>query len=266
VLFIFDIRYGNLYLPNLRSKKLFKSSATIIGPIIAALIIVIGAERIGQDIWLVLTAVGTVGVVIVAVFYPLIIQWWQRPKLEIGFFEPEPPHLRKTPAYQSGQLLQGVTLYPLSIRLRNIGKIAAKNAQPQISSMGEKVSGKWETQKNWIPAPVRWGFDEFALPITGRPTEEKDLIPDRAYFFNFGVLRTDHPNHFLLNPIAMPGGQKTKYPPGKFCFELTVYAQGADPAIKYFHIEWLGGCTQKFQNVKKQIIIKTGDKPPWPKH
>ena len=240
---------------------MFKSFATIIGPIIAALIIVIGAERIGQDIWLVLTAVGTVGAVIVAVFYPLIIQWWQRPKLEIGFFEPEPPHLRKTPLYQGGQLVQSVTLYPLSVRLKNIGKMSAKNAQPQVTNMGEKVAGKWETQKNWIPAPVRWGLDEPAL----RPTGEKNLIPDRSYFFNFGVLRTDDPDHFLLNPIAMPGGQKTKYLPGEFCFELTIYAQGADPSKKYFHIEWLGGCTQNFQNVKKQIKIKTGDKPPWPK-
>jgi hypothetical protein len=38
VLFIFDIHYGNLYLSNLRSKKLFKPSAIIIGCIAAAAI------------------------------------------------------------------------------------------------------------------------------------------------------------------------------------------------------------------------------------
>lgn len=241
-------------------------STFIIGCIIAASIIVAGAKYIGQDIWIALTAIGTVGAVIVAVFYPTIIQQWQKPKLEIDYFEPEPPHLRQTPVYQGGQLLQGVGLYPLSIRLTNTGKIPAKNAQPQITGMGEKIGGKWQTQKNWIPAPVRWGLDEVALMSTGRPTEEKDLIPERPYFFNFGVLRTDIPDEFLLNPIAMPGGQKTAYPIGEFCFELTVYAQGADPAKKYFHIEWKGGCTHNFKKVKTSIIIKTMDNPPWPNH
>jgi hypothetical protein len=208
-------------------------------------------------------AVGTIGAVVWAIFHQYILERLQRPYLEVGFFEPESPHLRKTPVYQGGKRVPDVTLYPLSIRLTNTGKSLAKNAQPQITAMGRNVGGTWKIQTNWIPAPIRWGLDEPTLLATGRPTEEKHLIPDRPYFFNFGVLRTDRSDHFLLNPIAMPGGQATEYSTGEFCFELTVFAERVDPIRKYFHIHWDGGCSEDFEEVKRRVRIDVRDNPPW---
>ncbi len=97
----------------------------------------------------------------------------------------------------------------------------------------------------------------------GQPTEERDLTPHRPYFFNFGIIRTDLPLSFLLNPITMPGDQDIDYSPGEFCFELTVFAERAEPARKYFHIQWDGGCTDNFEEVKTRIRIFARDDPPW---
>lgn len=231
--------------------------------IIAAIIIVLGAYLVGESIWNALTAIGTIGAVVLALYLQLFRTRRQRPILEIGLFEPSPPHLRQTPGtnIKTGKVIG--TLYPLSIRLENTGRTLAKNAQPLITAMGYTEDGAWKTHPNWIAAPLRWGLDEYAILATGRPTEEKDLVPHRPYFFNLGLLGTDDPRSFRLNPINMPGGQQTLYDPGEFCFELTVFAEAAEPAKKYFNIQWDGECTDNFEEVKKKIRIHLRDRPPW---
>lgn len=242
---------------------MFRSFAIIIGPVIAALILVLGALHADKEVWSALAAIGTISAVVVAIFYPFFLEWIKRPKLEIGLYVSQSPHLRKTPLTKDGMPVPNVSLYPLSIRLKNTGKMLAKNAQPQITAMGQKENGRWKVPENWIDAPVQWGLDEYALMTTGQPTEEKNLVPERSYFFNLGALRTDRPDDFFLSATLMPGGQKSIYTPGEFCFELTVYAEAAKSAKKYFHFNWHGGCSDNFEDVKKRITIKVKDKSPW---
>lgn len=240
-----------------------KTYGTPLAIIVAAVIIVAGAHLVGESIWNALTAIGTISAVVLALYLQLFRTWKRRPVLEIGYFEPKPPHLRCTPGtnIKTGEVVG--TLYPLSIRLLNKGRTLAKNAQPLITAMGSIEDGKWTIHPNWIPAPLRWGLDEYTILATGKPTEEKDLIPHRPYFFNLGLLGTDAPKFFRLNPITMPGGQLTHYGPGEFCFELSAFAEKAEPTKKYFHIQWDGGCTENFEEVKKKIRIFSRDNPPW---
>jgi hypothetical protein len=213
--------------------------------------------------WSALAAIGTISAVIWAIYHQGILAWINRPTLEIvGPYELEPPHLRRVPITdQKGSEVD--ISYQLSIQIENTGKAIAKSAQPLVSGMGRLVDEKWEVQANWIAAPIRWALD-IAADIGGDlPTEERDLIPHRPYVFNFGSLRADSPSLFLLNTIAMPGNQDRVYKPGEFCFECKVFAEGADPVKKYFHIKWHGGFSREHEDVREIIQVHLEDRPPW---
>jgi len=61
----------------------------------------------------------------------------------------------------------------------------------------------------------------------------------------------------------MPGGQLPQYLAGEYCFEVTAFAEGADPTKKYVHIQWDGQCTEDFEEVKSKIRVYLNDRPPW---
>jgi len=246
-----------------------KSSLTPLASKLAGVLIVLGLVMcviyVDQSYWPAIAAIGTVGVVIWAIFSETILRRQRRPILKISTFELEPPHLRQVPLRHVRGELADISGYPLSIQLVNTGETLAKSAQPLVTGVGRFEDGKWQTHDNWIPAPIRWALDIPAELGAGEPTQEKDLIPHRPYVFNLGILRTDRPDLFFLNPITMPGNQAVDYSPGEFCFELKVFAEGTEPATKYVHIQWKGGCTVNFNKVKKRIRICLLDNPPWPK-
>lgn len=246
-----------------------KLSWTPLASKLVGILIVLGLVTcvvyVDQSYWPAIAAIGTVGVVIWAIFSETILRRWRRPILKISTFGLEPTHLRQVPLRHVGGGLAHISGYPLSIQLVNTGETLAKSAQPLVTGMGRFEDGKWQIHDNWIPAPIRWALDISAEIGAGEPTQEKDLIPHRPYVFNFGILRTDHPNSFFLNPITMPGNQPVNYSPGEFCFELKVFAEGTEPARKYVHVQWEGGCSVNFNKVKKRITICLLDNPPWPK-
>jgi len=226
--------------------------------------------------WRALAAVGTIAAVFWAVYHQGILTWIDRPILKIVEpYEPEPPYLRKVPLrFKENRIVAGrvvevevarVTSYQLSIRIKNIGKTIAKNTSLLVSKMGQFKNGKWDIQPNWIPAPIRWALDVPADVGGAIPTEERNLIPERPYAINLGALRMDYPNSFVLNAIIMPGNQDRMYEPGVFCFECTAFAEGADSATKYVRIEWDGGCSEDFDEVKKRIKVYLEDRAPWKK-
>lgn len=230
--------------------------------VLAAVIFVAGAFFASDNIWLALTAVGTVSAVVYAIFQQTILAHWNRPVLEMSFFEPDPPHLRQTPAtnIQTGERVG--TLYPLSIRLQNKGKTIAKNARVLITNMGTISEGEWETQANWVAPYILWALDEPAM-LSGQPTGDRDLVPERPYIFNLGQLGTRFPDTFKLRVVSMPGGQLVDYPAGEYCFEVTAFAEGADPRKKYVHVQWDGQCTEDFETVKGRIRVYLLDRSPW---
>lgn len=254
-------------------KKLTTPWAILIGLVVGflffAVILLVGAHKIGHSVWNALTAigttfaaVGTVGAVILALYLQIYLVRSRRPILELSPYELKPPHLRRVLGRDSQTGEKVCILYPLSIRLKNKGKTLAKRAQPLVTGLIRKIDGKWEHEDPWIPVPIRWGLDEYAELSTGRPTEERDLVPERSYIFNLGVLRTDISDHFRLNETVIPGNQPNAYPPGEFCIEVTAYAEDAEPITKYFHIIWGGGCTEDFNEVREKIRIFIRDSLP----
>ena len=128
--------------------------------------------------------------------------------------------------------------------------------------MGMISEGKWETQTNWVAPYILWALDEPALR-SGQPTQDRHLVPERPYIFNLGQLGTRYPDVFILRVVSMPGGQRIEYFAGEYCFEVTAFAEGADPAKRYFHIQWDGQCTEDFEEVKSKIRVYSKDRSPW---
>jgi hypothetical protein len=226
------------------------------GIIIAAVIIVIGAAFNGK-VWDALTALGTLGAVGAALYLGRYREHLKRPILEIDFYEKRPPHLRQVPPFRNGVKQTG-SLYPISIRLTNVGKTIAKNAQVVINSMWTYQNDKWIIHPNWIPVVVQWALDE----MNPHPSETKDLVPYRSYVFNLGVINSLEPNIIELKILISPGNQLTWYEPGKYCFEVMVCAEGiGEPLKRYFYTTWSGGCSVDMAETEKTIIVEMKNSP-----
>jgi len=241
-----------------------KSFGTPLAIIIATIVLVIGAKYIGQSIWPVLTAIGTIGVVLWAIFQQGILTWWQRPKLQIMPSEWKPPYFRSAPEVNRNTGESVGLGYYVTITLKNMGETIAKNCQPLLTAMGRINADKWQKEENWLPLSLRWTLDELSERTAGKPTAERDLVPHRPYQFSLGHVSTADPDNFTLAVIIRPTGQQTVFPPGEYCFEINVFAERIRPISKYFFLQWDGGCTDHPEEVKKNLRVFAKDHPPWP--
>lgn len=251
------------------------SKAIIIGAILASIILTVGAKVVGGNLWSALTAIGTVGAVVWAIYHQTISERFRKPKLKIEPYEEDPPYLRPVP---TGTHEKPVKSYILTFKLLNAGESVAEKAQPLLTRVWSFESGEWEPQPGWVPVPLRWVFDEIAqqsthleIPTekgfakfqsTGKPTEEKDLIQHRPYLFSLGELSTRHPETFLILGVIFSRSQRDSYGTGLHCFEITAFAHKVDPVSKYVKLKWDGGCTDDFEEVKKKVEIQLSDIPP----
>lgn len=255
--------------------RLSTSKAIITGAILASVIVTVGAKVVGGNIWSALTAIGTVGAVIWAIFHQGISERLRKPKLIINPYEEDPPYLRPVP---TGTTENPVTSYILTFKLLNAGEAIAEKAQPLLTRVWSFEKGKWKPQEGWVPVPLRWVFDEIAQQATdleiptdkgpakyksfGKPTEEKDLVQHRPYLFSLGELSTRHPETFELLGLIFSRSQRNSYDAGEYCFEITVFSQRVDPKKKYVRLTWSGGCTGDFEELKKKVRIQLSDIAP----
>lgn len=242
--------------------RLKTSHAIIVAAIIIPLLIVTGAHYVGHSVWTALTAVGTCGAVLVALFLPPLRTRWRRPILKITAFKCEPPYFRK--ARRLNELNETVGYgHFVMIRLKNKGKTLARRTQPILTAVGSFSSDEWRKNENWAPVYLPWSLDETIMFATGQPTQERDLVPKRPYFFDLGFWGHEHPNEFALRAFNVPTPQPDKYPPGKHCFEIQIYAENAKPITKYFHVYWHGQYTEDFKEMQQRVIIFATDSSPW---
>lgn len=229
--------------------------AIIIGSLIAPLVLLIGAKLIGEPIWLALTAVGTIGAVISALYFQLIKEWFQKPNLQFIPFQQKPPYFRKAPYIERKTGKKVSEGYSINIPLNNMGKNTAKNCQPVITSMGTKIEDKWLKDKNWLPKTLFWSFEG---------SRAINLIPERPITFSLAALNTIEPDLLTLRDAYPTTGQKYQFQPGEYFFEVKVFAEPpAKPIVTYIQIHWKGGATENYEEVQNQIAIQIKDKPPW---
>ena len=229
----------------------------------AALALAVGVILIAQNNWVGLAAVGTIGAVLWAVYHQGIMIWLERPKLQIMPFELKPPLFQKAPEFHPTTSQRVGSGFYVSVLLKNMGETLARSCQPIVTAMAKFDGGKWQKQENWIPAGLEWAVDELSRHAASKPTEERDLVPKRPYHFNLGCVSTTDPHAFRLLVTVSPSAQETRFRRGQYCFEISVFAEKAIPATKYFHVKWVGGCTDDYEEVKSKIKIFAEDNSPW---
>ena len=216
-----------------------------------------------QANWVGLAAIATLGAVIWAVYHQGILLWLERPRLQIMPFELEPPLFRKASEFHPTTSQRVGSGFYVNVELRNTGETLAKSCQPVVTAMGKFDAGKWQKQENWIPLSLEWILDELSRQAAGKPTEERDLIPHKPYHFNLGCVSTTDPHAFRLLVTINPSAQQTRFLRGQYCFEIKVFAEKVKPCTKYFHVKWVGECTDNLEEVKTKIRVFTENDPPW---
>ena len=216
-----------------------------------------------QANWVGLAAIATLGAVIWAVYHQGILLWLERPRLQIMPFELEPPLFQKASEFHPTTSQRVGSGFYVNVELRNTGETLAKSCQPVVTAMGKFDAGKWQKQENWIPLSLEWILDELSRQAAGKPTEERDLVPYKPYHFNLGCVSTTDPHAFRLLVTINPSAQQTRFLRGQYCFEITVFAEKVKPCTKYFHVKWVGECTDNLEEVKTKIRVFTENDPPW---
>ena len=233
------------------------AAANLVLALAAAVILIIQANWVG------LLAISTLGAVLWAVYHQGLLSWLERPRLQIRPFELTPPFFQKAPEFHPTTSQRVGSAFFVNILLENTGETLAKSCQPVVTAMGKFDAGKWKKQENWIPLGLEWVLDELSQQNAGKLNGERDLIPHKPYLFHLGCLSTTDPHAFRLLVAFTPSAQETRFVRGQYCFEITVFAEKAKPYTKYFHIKWVGECTDNFEEVKTKIRVFTENDPPW---
>ena len=234
----------------------------IVASIIVALGLVIGVLLAPEKLWLALTAIGTLLVVTWAVFHEWILVKLNRPILALSLFEQEPPHIIEIPEI-SPETKKKSTGYYVTLMLINTGRLVAKSAQPQITAKAQYMyADGWKIQQNWIPVSIGWVLDEWIQMSEGRPTEERDMIPERPYLFHALGISSIQPHYLNIYPTIIPRHQSNQYVPGEYCFEIKVFAIGAKTIKKYVHVKWKQEEPDTFTSIPDRIEVTLRDD--WP--
>lgn len=187
------------------------------------------------------------------------MRWWNRPKMELNWFEPESPHL----VQQTGTALETMGLKPykglfITLELTNNGKEIASDAEADLTRVAKKAgAGGWNLQQDWIPVPLEW--------VLGPNDLQRDLIPERCYLINLGSFSTVRKGQLLLTYTISPESQRETFEPGEHCFEVSISATGATPLRKYIYATFadFSGVTNPdgITPFIKKMELK--DKAPW---
>lgn len=229
----------------------------------AVLAVAIGVILITQSNWVGLSAIGIFGVGLWAVYHQGILEWLGRPKLQMMPFDMRPPLFQKAPELHPNTRQRVGSRFSINVPLRNAGETTASGCQPVVTAMGKFDAGEWQKQDDWIPIGLEWALEESSRSTLGRPTEEKDLVPRRPYHFCLGSISTTDPHAFRISSTVASPAQDARFLRGQYCFEVTVFAEKARPVQAYFHVKWIGGCTDDLEEVEKRIKVSAEVDPPW---
>lgn len=120
----------------------------------------INSEQLPQ--WL--TAIGTVGVVVVAIFLNALRRGWQRPKIDVSFeFKPPDCHLttmaRQCTSISGDRVLRhwiSADCYYFRVLVKNKGRTSAESVEIFAHTLKQKINGSYERVDSFLPMRLKW--------------------------------------------------------------------------------------------------------------
>jgi len=175
-----------------------------------------------------LTAIGTVGAVVVALGFPLgrcTVQRWRRPRLAIDV-GPSPPLVAT-----EGQGQEEATV--VRAKVTNAGRTEAKRVRVQVGTCWFKSDVPTATVKPWsvlvtLPVPLRW--ESRPASSTGQAAEEVDLATAVSDYVTLTETLTAQPRRHRLPSVDGSGPDlDPENDVGEYRFFVTAYAENAEP-------------------------------------
>ena len=198
-------------------------------------------------VWTALTAIGTISLAIVAVFQDRLRSLLTRPDLKVSFVMDRPYCAKTTMTLGNVE----AKCYYFRFRVHNNGNDSARFVEARISELKKKVGGKHKDLASFLPMNLTWTH-------VGR--NYVDLIsPQMDKYCDFGKIVDPTQRHLIPreNPKIIPLGEKTLFSlaleaqpnnfshliePGKYRAKLVLGASNAKTIEKNvdFHIkgEW----------------------------
>jgi len=199
--------------------------------------------------WLV--AVGTIGMTLIITYIEIIKSWIQKPDIRIEFANERPycRHARTT---------TGSRPYYCHFVVVNNSPSQADDCEAVLEKIWdwkEKRLG-WQERKNFIPVNLKWSAED--------PDEDfkracfKTIYPGgREYFCDIGSVREwDEAVEFVFVLIRPFVSQADFLLPGKYKIQISVYSKNAANVTKKFDVEWLGGWSEKQDEMQERLKIK----------
>jgi len=154
----------------------------------------------------------------------------QKPRLEFPAL-----CVRRTTEIDNSRCVELGPAWYVNVTIRNIGGSIARTVQPVLTDAAERLPDRrWRQYTDWIPLDLRWCLDEINA-VHGTPTQDRYLVPNRAYMFDLGKISTylSEPK-FELATLIKPMSQQNEFVSGEYCFEVTAYSENAQPARTWY--------------------------------
>lgn len=169
-----------------------------------------------------LTAIGTIGAVVIALFLNTLLKWYRRPILTIEF-ENKAPFCRHVP--QTNKSIA----YFLRLRVKNTGR-----------SMARDCEGKLVKIQDFNPRYERTDFDPSNLHWAGHGTSNAISIHKKAYeYLDIIHVRNDVSSILLKTNEVEPRGFPFAFPRQDYILDVVLCGKNTEPVEKFFrvHIE-----------------------------
>lgn len=180
----------------------------------------------------ILTAIGTLGAVFVAlfaIFWPNMLRWRNRPILKFEFDNKE-PFCRKIPNIlnpTTGEIIQ-LNSYYVRLRIKNIGKSIARNCKGKLIAIAHKDLGT--LRQDFDPVSLRWVGNYSTsgiLDINSREYEYLDIFSANEKSDRFHIAAIDYgiPRGITMDP------QRDDY-----FILISVYAENAESIERVYKV------------------------------
>ena len=175
-----------------------------------------------------MTAFGTLGAVLVALFGPMLWGWWRKPRLEISY-EPREPYCRYTWLLERGN----PESHWVRVKVTNGGRGTAKRCKGKMIAVYRADGSLREDRDSML---LHWAG---MLPEQG--LEPLDLAREEHQLLDVVHARSDRRDAALVVADPTPAGFPKELEAGQpHRVRLAVYADNADPVTKDFVITYGG--------------------------
>lgn len=181
----------------------------------------------------ILTAIGTVGAVIVAIFMPLFQRLYSKPNLSFGLNYSHPDCNMTTGKYMDNP----IDAFFLRFYVENIGRTTAKDIEVTVDKIEKKNEDKWQLCTDFLPSNLVW--TNIGVPILNNLLPKAKRNVDLAFIFHPLFTQCGKDETEMIVTIATnPFDNFNVLCHGEYKFSVVVGGSNCDPIKENFFLSF----------------------------